>query len=185
MHPGFLRCTFNLKVESMSKPNTAGLLSWGLVVCISSVCSVIIYGIFYLCLPHVFKQIADADAVSIANTYIVFTTLLVACFAALVTVASFYLAQTSTESKFLKLQNDFEQHLENNDSFAKRINEIAESHVKSIFEKLSDDNRFNALVDVVVKAAIDKMKSNVNQKSFVHTFRSIIKKAPGDHDEFA
>ena len=169
----------------MSKPNIAGQLRWGPVVCISSACSLIICGIFYLCLPRVFKQIADADAVSIANTYIVFTTLLVACFAALVTVASFYLAQTSTESKFLKLQHDFEAHLANNDSFAKRINEIAESHVKSIFEKLSDDNRFNALVDVVVKAAIEKMKSNVNQKRFVQEFTSIIKKAPGDHDEFA
>ena len=125
-----------------------------LYMTLASACSALaVCLLIWLIAPKFTTAIVGADAVSIANTYIVLTTLLVTLFAAFVAVVTFFSSQNSAEMKMLKLQQEFEEHLTSNDGFARKMISIAEKHVSSQLTNAQNKQTLQQIVDLVVKGA--------------------------------
>ena len=143
----------------------------------SACTSCVIFILAWLLVPHA-GSISGADAVSVANTYIVFTTFLVTLFAIFVAIVSFYLAQNSVEMKMLKLQQDFEDHLTSDDGFAKKMKAIAEKHAKDQLHALARDrNMLSELVAAAVDAEVQKQaKTSEGMRKFTSTIAEDVRK---------
>lgn len=129
---------------------------------ITSVCT---YLGMFLILPHGVTSLSGSDAVAVANTYIVFVTLIVTLFTALVALVSFILAQNSTEMKMMKLQADFLTHLEDdNSTFTQNLMKKANSHVDDAIKKLIDGETYHQIVKAVVDSANDRLELDEKMK---------------------
>lgn len=125
---------------------------------IASVCT---YLGMFLILPHAVQGLTGSDAVAVANTYIVFVTLIVTLFTALVALVSFYLAQNSTEMKMMKLQSDFLAHLaDDNSAFTQNLMIRANSHVDDAFRKLVEGETYHKIVKAIVNSVNDQRESD-------------------------
>ena len=136
----------------------SNLICWVLFASLSM--ALLVHLLVWFIFPNV-RFVSESDAISIANTYMVFTTLLVTVFAVFVALITFFSAKESTESKFLKLQNDFEEHLQNDDKFSKRMKKIAENHVNEQLNTVDKESTFEILIQTLMKAASTRMKSSM------------------------
>lgn len=151
------------------------------IMVLASVCTSVIVFLLGLMLTSGEKwSITASDAISIANTYIVFTTFLVTLFAIFVAVVNFYLSQNSAEMKMLKLQQEFEGHLASDDAFAKKMKDIAENHAKEQLKLLSQKG--NILTDLVAQAVDAELqkqaKTNEGMRKFANAIGERSKEQP-------
>jgi archaellum component FlaF (FlaF/FlaG flagellin family) len=144
---------------------------YGCIILIGTITSLIIYGVFYLIAPQHYSNITEADSVSIANTYIVFTTLLVTLFAVMVAVITFWSAKVSTKAKLLELENAFVEHLASNDKFAERLMNMAAKHVNDQIDHQTNGQTFQRLKQLLIDEATKGIRDALSLENELSTLR--------------
>ena len=136
-----------------------------LMVITSIISSVATVFLMLAIVPNAKQTFSGSDAVSIANTYIVFTTLIVTAFAVLAAFASVYLAQITQNSKFLEFQVQIYDKILDDKNFIERIETVAKSNVTTAVASLkTGSDNFDALV-ARVKEEILVMYQNQQQQA--------------------
>ncbi len=136
---------------------------WMIIVTVNAVVTTSIYFCFAFWLPHARTINVQADAVAVANTYIVLTTMIVTGFAALVALVSFYLAQHTNDMKMRELEDAFEKHLNSDSKFIKNLQKMAKERIVTAIDEFEKGDEYKGFVDKLLKHAQDKASENSNQ----------------------
>ncbi len=131
---------------------------WVIFTLVSLMSAIIVYWVMAYLGPHVRTITVQADAVAVANTYIVLTTLIVTGFAAIVALTSFYLTQNTNQMKMLELEEKFQAHLDTNDLFAQKLKGIYEAKIRQLLSELQSSDEFKVVTGKLLEAAKDQMR---------------------------
>jgi cytochrome c biogenesis factor len=132
----------------------------------ASVCSsVLTYILVGLLLPQTKAAISGSDAMSIANTYIVLTTLLMTLFAAFVGLFTYFLSQNSATMKMRELEDTFIAHLKSNDEYSKKLQLHADVCIKEAMKNFEASPEKAALVEGLIKAVATKLEDEAAKNS--------------------
>ena len=136
--------------------------NWFIYVLVSLMTSIIVYFTMAYLAPHVRTIQVQSDAVAVANTYIVLTTLLVTLFAALVALVSFYWGQNNNEMRHRQLEDAFKKHLQENDNFGKELHLIAKERISKTMDEFKKSPEYEGLVHEVLKRALNFATEQTN-----------------------